>query len=222
MSGRNGAHGCADCARAAHRCRRPRRLREVGTCRRLGTAGSPVVELDEEFWNEQLEPLPVPEWRGRHWVLAEGKPGFWTAISDCTTISRRGWWALTPSSSSTGRVDRDACFPGYPSSTRLRDKIGPMTVPNDGVRANRSVDAPVCCDVINRAVEEMDGLNDAARRRIRTATSLPCSTLSLRPGTRSCTSSTGGVYESVPSMVPRSSACTSTRARRTGALAMRS
>lgn len=34
------------------------------------------------------------------------------------------------------------------------------------VRAYRLEDAQTCCDVINRAVEKMDGLNDAARRLI--------------------------------------------------------
>jgi GNAT superfamily N-acetyltransferase len=43
-----------------------------------------------------------------------------------------------------------------------------MTAPHDGVRAYRSADAAACCAVINRAVEEMDGLNDAARRLIPT------------------------------------------------------
>jgi GNAT superfamily N-acetyltransferase len=36
------------------------------------------------------------------------------------------------------------------------------------VRAYRLEDAQECCAVINRAVEEMDGLNDAARRLIPT------------------------------------------------------
>jgi GNAT superfamily N-acetyltransferase len=35
-----------------------------------------------------------------------------------------------------------------------------------GIRPYRSADAAACCGVINRAVQEMDGLNDAARQLI--------------------------------------------------------
>ena len=39
--------------------------------RRLGQdRGLPVVELDKEFWNDRLEPLPIEEWRERQRVLA--------------------------------------------------------------------------------------------------------------------------------------------------------
>ena len=39
--------------------------------RGLGSAvGLPVVELDKEFWNDRLEPLPVGEWRRRQAALA--------------------------------------------------------------------------------------------------------------------------------------------------------
>jgi hypothetical protein len=35
-----------------------------------------------------------------------------------------------------------------------------------GIRPYRSADAAACCGVINRAVQEMDGLNDAARQLV--------------------------------------------------------
>jgi adenylate kinase family enzyme len=31
----------------------------------------PVIELDDEFWNDQLEPMPMDSWTRRETALAE-------------------------------------------------------------------------------------------------------------------------------------------------------
>src|SRR5207302_231688 len=40
--------------------------RELAAALRL-----PLIELDKEFWNDDLSPLPIDEWRHRQIALAE-------------------------------------------------------------------------------------------------------------------------------------------------------
>jgi adenylate kinase family enzyme len=49
--------------------------------RQLGaTKDLPVVELDKEFWNDRLDPLPIADWRDRQRTLSAGDA--WILDSD--------------------------------------------------------------------------------------------------------------------------------------------